>query len=60
MREEPAKGTDPSQGDITTRCIRGEIKKGDEACEEYQRERKGGMESIPWRPNDCLNKFVDA
>jgi hypothetical protein len=54
MREKSAKRTDLGEGDITTRCIWGEAEKGDEACEEHQRERQRSMESISWRPNDCL------
>lgn len=54
MREELTKGTGLGQGDTSTRCIWGKAKKGDETCEEHQRERERSMESTSWRSYDCL------
>lgn len=54
MREELTKGTGFGQSDTSTRCIWGKAKKGDEACEEHQRERERSMESTSWRSYDCL------
>ena len=49
MCAESTEGTDTAEGRITARCQWGEAEENDEASQEYQRECKRGLESLPWR-----------
>jgi hypothetical protein len=62
MCAESTKGTDIAKGRITARCQWGEAEESNEASQEYQRECKRGMESLPrrWHYRMKKEKLLDV